>query len=908
MQFAYPEILYAAAAAVLATALFLWWAERRTHARLRDFAASPLLADLAASASPRRRAVKAVLTVLAVALLGTALARPQWGVVYEETEGRGVDIMIALDTSRSMLAEDVRPNRLERAKLSLNDLVDNLRGDRVGLLAFAGRAFLQVPLTLDYDAFRNTLAIIDTDIIPVPGTDIGGAIREARMAMRDERNHRILVLITDGEDLEARARQETRRAAAEGFVIYTVGVGTPEGARIPVTQPDGTRDYHRDINGEIVVTRLDEDTLIDIAAETGGVYMNLGAGEGLEAVYARIIETIPPEDLGTRLQAVPIERYQWFAVLALALLAVERLISTRRRRPAPSVPAAAALLFAILLALPAPAQGDTLEGRRLFERGEFAASAEAYARALERRPDDASLHYNKGVNLYRAGDYTAARRAFDRALSLGPPDVQERAFFNLGNTLYRLGERALDEGDVAEARDLWAAALDNYGNTLELNPEAADAAANEEAVRRDIATITRHLRVAVHPPEGGTVEGGGAFARGYEVPVRARANDGWRFGTWAGDGIDDPESEETTVTLDQDREIAAVFVKVWNLTVESADPELGTAGTSGVYDEGADIPVEAEAFDYYAFTHWEGEGLEVDDPEAARTTVRLSQDARVRAHFVDAYRLDLSVEPEIGGFVWESGFFRVNSDQPILAQPRGGFRFEHWRGEGASEHAAPETTVAMTEDRRLTAVMEREWSLILIPVEEDSGFVEGGGDFPVGTRTPINAVPNEGFTFEQWEGPGVEDPFAESTHVTVRSTEHDLYAIFRREDSDDDDDSEDEDESQENSPESDPDGEPDDDERDDDSDRDEDEPEAEEPEAEDEQPEDEEEPADEEEREDEAEPEPEDAAEEPAPETPVGLTPEEADQILNLLDPTDRILPLTDDTTDPAERRTGRDW
>ncbi len=902
MQFAYPEILYAAAVAVLATALFLWWAEHRTHARLRTFAASPLLADLAASASTRRRAVKAALTVLAVALLGAALARPQWGVVYEETEGRGVDIMIALDTSRSMLAEDVRPSRLERAKLSIVDLVNNLRGDRVGLIAFAGRAFLQVPLTLDYDAFLNTLRIIDTEIIPVPGTDIGGAIREAREAMRDERNHRILVLITDGEDLEARARQETRRAAAEGFVIYTVGVGGPEGARIPVTLPDGTRDYIRDISGEIVVTRLDEDTLVDIAAETGGAYVNLGSGEGLETVYARIIETIPPEDLGTRLQAVPIERYQWFVAVALVLLAIERLISTRRRMPLPA-PAAAALLFALLLALPAPAHGDALEGRRLFDRGEFAASAEAYARAVERRPNDASLHYNHGVSLYRAEDYSGARRAFERALSLGTPDVQERAFFNLGNTLYRLGEQALEEGDVAAARDRWASALDNYANTLELNPEAADAAANEEAVRRDIDTITRHLRVAVHPPEGGTVEGGGAFARGHEVSVRARANEGWQFRTWAGDGIDDPESEETTVTLDEDREIAAVFVKVWNLTVESADPELGTAGTSGVYEEGADVPIEAEAFDYYAFTHWEGEGLEIEDPEAAQTTVRLSQDARVQAHFVDAYRLDLLVEPEIGGFVWESGFFRVNSDQPILAQPRGGFRFERWRGEGAADPAAPETTVAMTEDRRLTAVMEREWSLILIPVEEDSGFVEGGGDFPVGTRTPVNAVPNEGFTFEQWEGPGVDDPFAESTHVTVRSAEHDLYAIFRREDSDDDDDSEDEDESQEDSPESDPDGEPEDD-----SDRDDEEPEAEEPETEDEQPEDEEEPADEEEREDEAEPEPEDAEEQPAPETPAELTPEEADQILNLLDPADRILPLTEDPADPAERTTGRDW
>lgn len=891
MQFAYPEIFYALVPAVVLTAVFLGWAERRTRARLRDFAASTLLADLAASASPRRRRAKAVITVLAVALLGTALARPQWGVVHEETEGRGVDIMIALDTSRSMLAEDVRPNRLERAKLSILAMAGELRGDRVGLIAFAGRAFLQVPLTLDYDAFRDTLRIIDTEIIPVPGTDIGGAIREAREAMREERNHRILVLISDGEDLEARARRETRRAAAEGFVIFTVGVGDPEGARIPITQPDGTRDYHRDINGDIVVTRLDEDTLIDIAAETGGAYVNLGAGEGLEAVYARIIETIPPEDLGTRLQAVPVERFQWFVALALALLALERLISTRRRTPAGTAPLATALVVSLLLALPPPAHGDALEGRRLFDRGEFAASAEAYARALERRPADAALHYNHGVSLYRAGDHSGARHAFERALSLGPPDVQERAFFNLGNTLYRLGERALADGDVAKARDLWASALDNYANTLELNPEATDATANEEAVRRDIATITRHLRIDVVPPGAGTVEGGGAFARGNEVPVRARANDGWRFRAWAGDGIDDPESEETTVTLDQDREIAAVFVKVWNLTVESADPELGTAGTSGAYEEGADIPIEAEAFDYYAFTHWEGEGLAIEDPEAARTVVRLSRDAHARAHFVDAHRLDLSVEPEIGGFAWESGFFRVNSDQPVLAQPRGGFRFEHWSGGGAADPAAPETTVAMTEDRRLTAVMEREWSLILIPVEEDSGFVEGGGDFPIGTRTPINAVPNEGFAFERWEGSGVDNPFAESTHVTVQSAEHDLLALFRREESDDD--SEDENEVEEDSSEGDPEDEPAEDNgesEEDAGDEDKaDEDEAQEPEAKD-------------------EPEREDSEPEPVPEAPANLTPEEADQILNLLDPNDRILPLFDDTADPAERTTGRDW
>ena len=270
MKFAEPLWLIAGLAVIAA----LLWLYRRFDARQRaalaEFASSHLLAKLTASFSPGRRRVKRLLFAAALGLVFVALARPQLGYHWEEQRQRGIDILFAIDTSKSMLTQDVNPDRLTRAKMAITDFVRKLDGDRVGLIAFAGEAFLQAPLTLDYDAFGESLDAIDTNTIPRGGTDISSAIQEAQVAFNAEsKNRKILVLVTDGEDLEAKGIDTARAAAKDGLTIYTVGVGSPAGGLIPVPGANGGTDFVKDASGQFVKSHLDENTLTQIARGDG---------------------------------------------------------------------------------------------------------------------------------------------------------------------------------------------------------------------------------------------------------------------------------------------------------------------------------------------------------------------------------------------------------------------------------------------------------------------------------------------------------------------------------------------------------------------------------------------------------------------------------------------------------------
>ncbi|MGE9292067.1 MAG: vWA domain-containing protein, partial [Puniceicoccales bacterium] len=331
MTFHSPVWLY-----VIPVALLVLWgvfhlAARARKRQLGKFAADRLVADLLRSYSPARRRFKQLLIAAGVSLLLVALARPQIGYTWREMPARGIDVLFVLDSSRSMLAEDIRPNRLERAKLAILDFVDKVPGDRVGLVAFAGNAFLQCPLTLDYDAFEMSLEAVDTSVISHGGTDIARALIEAENAFDKDNNHKIVVLITDGEDLEQSGIDQARMLADRGMTIYTVGVGTSEGELIPVATSNGRIEYLRDSDGQPVTTRLDAETLKDIAEATGGFYVPLGvSGYGLEQVYESGLKSIPEQDLGVRRTKVSLERFQWPLGLAIFLLAWEPLVGTRR--------------------------------------------------------------------------------------------------------------------------------------------------------------------------------------------------------------------------------------------------------------------------------------------------------------------------------------------------------------------------------------------------------------------------------------------------------------------------------------------------------------------------------------------------------------------------------------------------
>jgi Ca-activated chloride channel homolog len=335
-----PQLLWLLALVPLA-AVFFVWALRRRRAALRRFAEARLLPALTPDLDERRHRWRAAMLVGAVGLLAVTLAGPKWGFHWEKVERRGVDLVVALDTSRSMLAEDVKPSRIERAKLAVEDLLKQLHGDRVGLVAFAGSAFVQCPLTLDYEAFAESLRAVTVGIIPRGGTSLAAAITSGIRAFEGHQGkHEALILITDGEDHDGRVEEAAKQAAALGIKIYTVGIGTTGGDLIPITV-NGQQTFLKNRQGEVVKSHMDAALLEKIAALTGGAYVHAeGAGFGLGKVYTDYIDNMEKRDLSTTIQRHFEQRFQWPLLAVLALLVLEPLVGERHRRSAPPPPAA----------------------------------------------------------------------------------------------------------------------------------------------------------------------------------------------------------------------------------------------------------------------------------------------------------------------------------------------------------------------------------------------------------------------------------------------------------------------------------------------------------------------------------------------------------------------------------------
>lgn len=326
-HFESPGLL--AVAALVAVAAFgaLRWTERRRVKGLAAFAAERLLGRLTAGYSTARRLSKDLALTAAIALIGVALAGPRWGVEVTEQRATTEDVVFVLDVSKSMLVSDMRPNRLARAKASIANFVRRKGTGSVGLVAFSGQAFLQCPLTRDYDAFFRTLDETDTASIQVPGTDLGRALEEAELAFAKNRNRKLVLMLTDGEDLESGGVDSAKKLARQGLVVHSIGVGTPAGGPITIISALGTPDTLKDSGGEEIRSRLDEDTLTKVAEATGGRFVRLGqAGEGMEAL--RLAIQAGTDGTGATRRGVP--REEWFLALALALVVLESLLSTRR--------------------------------------------------------------------------------------------------------------------------------------------------------------------------------------------------------------------------------------------------------------------------------------------------------------------------------------------------------------------------------------------------------------------------------------------------------------------------------------------------------------------------------------------------------------------------------------------------
>lgn len=342
MSWLHPTYVWALGAVPVAAVCY-WWAYRRGRAAQEAFGDRAIVEQLAGGLRPGRRVVKAGLAVGALALLVVSLMGPRLGTEPRTVERRGVDLVVALDVSASMRAQDVAPSRLQRTKREVRDLVGRLGGDRVGLVLFAGEGFVQCPLTTDYGAFRLFLDVANPDQVPVPGTNLRAAFEAGLEAFEtarpssdttrppDERRSRALLLLSDGENHQGDLGTLRQRARARGVTLFTAGVGTEQGAQIPVYD-DGQRvGVKRTADGQIVRTRLDEPTLTSLAAD--GAYFRIGATSSAlsdVATALRQLEATPIED--ERFAAYD-EYFQWPLALALLLLAVEMCLPARARQP-----------------------------------------------------------------------------------------------------------------------------------------------------------------------------------------------------------------------------------------------------------------------------------------------------------------------------------------------------------------------------------------------------------------------------------------------------------------------------------------------------------------------------------------------------------------------------------------------
>jgi Ca-activated chloride channel homolog len=451
------------AAAASVGAWIAWRAQARRRFGARD------------GGAPVASLARAVLVVLAVALVALAAARPQFGAREVEFEDTGIDLVIALDVSLSMMVDDVEPTRLARAQEEIAALLEQSRGDRVGLVTFAGDSFPRSPLTSDLGALRTIVLGVDQErALVAPGSDLAAAIRAGeRLLTGGDAETKVLVLVSDGEHFGQDTAVAVESARSQGIVVYAAGVGAPGGAQVRDLDPEtGEVAMRVDADGQPVVTRLDRGAMQAIAAAGGGRYLELAGEERPLAGLAPELGALARTLFGTERESQPVERFQLFALAALALVAGEMLLSALwRRRPRFAGarrlwPVAGA---AMLLAGVACASGVAelnREGNRAYDDGEYARALERYREAATLEPERDEPYYNAGNALHRAGEYDGAIEEAQRALPAESADVEAMVEYAIGN-------HHLLAGRFAEA-------VEAYKRALLANPRDADAKHNLE--------------------------------------------------------------------------------------------------------------------------------------------------------------------------------------------------------------------------------------------------------------------------------------------------------------------------------------------------------------------------------------------------------------------------------------------
>ncbi len=460
--------------------LFLFWISQQLwRKRLAQFAEFETVRNkLMPAYDPKERTLRLGHLILIFLFAALALARPQWGEAKKKIERKGVDLIILLDTSLSMLAEDVKPSRFQKSKLELKTLVRNLKGDRVGMIAFAGSGFLQAPLTLDYSTFLLFLDAVEVGYIPDPGTSLAQALRlAARSFPTNNLKYKALILFTDGEDHIGGVEQALAEIKKQGIRIYSIGVGTLEGQPIPLRDEQGRKSgFKKDRSGEIVITKLNPPLLEKIALETGGLYLPSTPSEEEISVVLKHREGLGKKQFKERMVDEKEEHFQIFLFMAVCFLILEMLC--RRMKPQASVrnhaqAASVLILFFLFSGFLESPKGLTDKGNKLYREKKYQSALKLYQTAKVKNPESPAIRYDLGTTQYQLNQYQEAGKELEKAAadSAAHPELQAKALYNYGNTQYRLGN--------------FQKAIEAYQKTLELNPKDVDAKYNLEFLLKE---------------------------------------------------------------------------------------------------------------------------------------------------------------------------------------------------------------------------------------------------------------------------------------------------------------------------------------------------------------------------------------------------------------------------------------
>ncbi len=470
MKFSHPYLLNLLWFFLVAFGIITYGMHQRKKI-MKAFIHNNMMEPMVPGYSPGRRWAKSCLILFASVLCIVALAGPLAGFRWEKVEQKGVDIMIALDCSNSMLAQDIKPDRLSRAKHEIVDLLRKMKSDRAGLVAFAGRAILQCPLTLDYDAFHVFLNVLEPGYLPVGGTNLDDAVQTAFDGFeKDSITDKAIILITDGENTTGDVEAVAKQMAAQGVKIFAIGVGDPDGAPIP----DKNGGFKKDAAGGIVMSKVDETVLKKIASMTGGAYVRSVAGDmDLDLIYEdKIVGTMERKELAQGRKKVWENRFQWLLLPGIILLLIEFIVTSSK--PFKGV----GLFFIVcLIGLGQPhgntahagVTSDVKKGIQAFEQGKFGHAKKHFIDAQLKHPDDDKIYYNIGTAAYMNKEYDIAAANFRQAAGTKDATLKQKAMYNLANTQYRMGK--LEE------------AIKGYEDLLKQFPDDIQAKENLEFVQ-----------------------------------------------------------------------------------------------------------------------------------------------------------------------------------------------------------------------------------------------------------------------------------------------------------------------------------------------------------------------------------------------------------------------------------------